>query len=779
MVHGMDGGVYRIINDSNNKANLKPNTEYKMQFRIQGYNGAPFTESNVLTFTTLNNPSLSISSRTETSMTLAWNAYGTIDQLQFSKDGGTNWTTQTNPNASSGTYQFTGLTANTSNNYKIKCRYKSGYSTTYPVYTQATASAFSTLDYPKASAGANFTIGNSVSVTLNNPLNRSVDVYLMESGVTLNDNRNNYIAKKANVSGTTVSGFNAADDITRMLNSLPSANSKKYDIVVCYPINTKTNMKKLTTNYTYSVNTSTQKPTFVNTNFDYTDINSTTTNLTKNNKCLIKGYSNVRVDISTKATPSTGTTIASYKSTIGTKTASVAEASGTVSMTLNAIDSKTIQVSAIDARTNSTSASKDAEYVDYVPVKFTSATATRKSNGVSELVTLTFRGEYFKESFGSAVTAVTNTIKTMSYKYRKSDSQTWINGTTTITWTTNNGIVTGSIDINGDLEAAGFTLTDSFYIQLTMTDELSSVVKEDILITSGTPAIAISGSNVAIGKQYDTSKEERLQVSGKVRCENGATNKDTGIECYRSDTDIGMMVGIGAGGTNHGIYSRKLDKWMMYGDNTDVYLNGKANTAATADNATKWAGTTYDMSTANDTDTWIPVLNNGKFQHTTKQKWTSKTHSNYNNNQNQLATISCLTYWNGAYNSSNSSNLTYAHQGTIQCKPTQLYNNTNGTSGTITLSQTSANFNYIKIFYKSNDHHILMVEVYSPNGKTANLIACTPAGSTNNYLKSTYVSISGTSITWHTPHLENSLSAGNVGAGSGTYFSILRVEGIK
>lgn len=43
----------------------------------------------------------------------------------------------------------------------------------------------------------------------------------------------------------------------------------------------------------------------------------------------------------------------------------------------------------------------------------------------------------------------------------------------------------------------------------------------------------------------------------------------------------------------------------------------------------------------------------------------SKTHTNYNTNQGYLATMSFLSFWNGAHNSGGSSNLTYCHKGTI------------------------------------------------------------------------------------------------------------------
>ena len=79
----------------------------------------------------------------------------------------------------------------------------------------------------------------------------------------------------------------------------------------------------------------------------------------------------------------------------------------------------------------------------------------------------------------------------------------------------------------------------------------------------------------------------------------------------------------------------------------------------------------------------------------------SKTHSNYPNNARKAPTGNFIAFWNGAYNSSNSSNLTYAHQGTIQCKPKVLWTNSNITTfnaQTVSISGLS-DYAFIDILY--------------------------------------------------------------------------------
>jgi len=71
-----------------------------------------------------------------------------------------------------------------------------------------------------------------------------------------------------------------------------------------------------------------------------------------------------------------------------------------------------------------------------------------------------------------------------------------------------------------------------------------------------------------------------MSVTGNI--EITKASGDTGFYAKRSDTGVEVWMGVGSGGTNHGIYSNKLGKWMMYGDATNVYLNGTATTATKA-----------------------------------------------------------------------------------------------------------------------------------------------------------------------------------------------------
>lgn len=50
-----------------------------------------------------------------------------------------------------------------------------------------------------------------------------------------------------------------------------------------------------------------------------------------------------------------------------------------------------------------------------------------------------------------------------------------------------------------------------------------------------------------------------------------------------------------------------------------------------------------------------------------------------------------------------------------------LYENTSGSAEDITLTDSSANYDYIEIFFRTNDRVYNSTKVYSPNGKTVDL----------------------------------------------------------
>jgi hypothetical protein len=68
-------------------------------------------------------------------------------------------------------------------------------------------------------------------------------------------------------------------------------------------------------------------------------------------------------------------------------------------------------------------------------------------------------------------------------------------------------------------------------------------------------------------------------LTGNVTLQHGTASKEAQYVAKRTDTGVGVFMGVGSGGENHGVYSQKLDKWMVYADGSKIYLQGNADTA--------------------------------------------------------------------------------------------------------------------------------------------------------------------------------------------------------
>lgn len=115
---------------------------------------------------------------------------------------------------------------------------------------------------------------------------------------------------------------------------------------------------------------------------------------------------------------------------------------------------------------------------------------------------------------------------------------------------------------------------------------------------------------------------------------------------------------------------------------------------------------------------------------------------------------------------------------------TSLYDNSSGTTGTITLSQSAANFSYIEIHFmrttSSGTNNYGFQKVYAPNGKQVTLSMNRYSSNTVLQVSGKVIKISGTSITV-VGYLEiNLLTDYNLdGADSTDKFKIVKVVGYK
>lgn len=110
--------------------------------------------------------------------------------------------------------------------------------------------------------------------------------------------------------------------------------------------------------------------------------------------------------------------------------------------------------------------------------------------------------------------------------------------------------------------------------------------------------------------------------------------------------------------------------------------------------------------------------------------------------------------------------------------PVSLYDNSSGTTGTVTLSETSANFTYLEIFYSKSGCYS-SVKIYNPNGKTVTLHLLNSYGTTAIQYLNANVSISGTTITKGNSNAMNCSETGAGGVFNENNITITKVIGYR
>lgn len=258
-------------------------------------------------------------------------------------------------------------------------------------------------------------------------------------------------------------------------------------------------------------------------NFDFEDTNTTTvalTGSTTNNVINVNGYSNIQATIkaSNKAQAIKGASMSKYRFSINGNTpieinySSDSNVSGTVNNSKDGI----YNIYAIDSRNNSTLVTKQATSIisyEKITLDKQNCSFVRNDNQVGEYAILTINGTFWGGDFGQVV----NSIKTATYKFKKSDSPTWIDGVTPIIndiqISGNSFSYTGMIA--SDNQDTTWDLDANYNLEVTISDELSSAVIDTLVLNSAVPTMSLDKNGVGIMCAYDSNLGGSLQVGGK------------------------------------------------------------------------------------------------------------------------------------------------------------------------------------------------------------------------------------------------------------------------
>ena len=247
----------------------------------------------------------------------------------------------------------------------------------------------------------------------------------------------------------------------------------------------------------------------------------------------------------------------------------------------------------------------------------------------------------------------------------------------------------------------------------------------------------------------------------------------------RSDTNTQILLGVDSDGIKHGIYSSKLNKWIVEANDEEANFNGN------------WSGIKQSLETENKTSTWVLVINNGVLEHRVISSDLNNrgileinddsAHLKYNNKDTRVNFITAenLAFWNGAYESNNGSNLQYCKQGSIQAKPTILFDNSDGIQNDIVLNEDINKYERIIIYFKDSEMHLNnSIIVAKPFNKDVILSTLTPYDDGDIKIKTARYFLQNKLLKFKYSRITNIKSSGNVKYNS-NQISVLRVEGYK
>ena len=757
----------------------------------------PFVLDTIPRYTTVS--TWSVASKTETSITLNWKTADTCSQIRYGTS--TSSYTTANVNSNSGTVTISGLTAGqTYTLYFMPKRKDSSLWGDGSDSTWKNLANQATYRYPYCSSTSkNFTIGQSVTISIYNPLKRDVKIQMWSH------TSQGFVSDLIDVNTGNKDSYTGFNDVTtRLYQSIPNAKSSAYNIDVWTG-----NHKEVNTVGNYSVDETANKPVF--NDFTYADINSITTALTGDDQKVIQGYSNIQATISVanKATAQNYATMDRYDLIIqgnATQSASYSD-SEDVTIVVNNANSGSIKVNAVDSRNIPKEVPKTATLIPYTNIQRGNISVTRAGN-VGEATTLVFNGTLWEGDFG----AVTNTITSVQYRFKSTASGSQWSAYASLTPPTPSGnSYSFSGLIAGDEGNTGFSVDNSFNIEVVVSDRLSSITFTAILGT-GIPHIAVADDGIAIKQPYDTNDSSVLQVNGNESV-TGAINATSNINSNGflleknaqvtpiditdySGTLLSKVKALGTNGTYKAIWFSRTDGGTANISDKPTGSNNAGFVCIATCN--RWASNSdyryyVECYVQADRTGYYGIVENGTSSITWLRQYAQKleairtrpttaniTHS-YENSRAHLEMflstsgmttakpnsdgyiLHCSWDNDGKYDSqlylpNNNDNHQVQFRGCNNgtwgsweniYRAKSLYDNSSGVTGNVTLSESSANFSILQIFYyinSSGNSNYGSTFVYSPNGKRVGLVM-THSTTSALVLGSCIKTISGTNIT--------------------------------
>lgn len=443
------------------------------------------------------------------------------------------------------------------------------------------------------------------------------------------------------------------------------------------------------------------------------------------------------------------------------------------SSTLVNSGTKTITILVTDSRGRTASTTKTYTCIAYSNPSISSANAVR----CNEDGTSNDDGEYIKYTFKGTISSINNkNSKTYKVGYKLSTSDTY-----TYITIENDSYSIDKTDIV--IPNVTFSNNNSYNIQLLIQDKYMSVAQN---ISVGTGFVLMnfnkSGKAMAIGKKSEAEDNEKLLEVGMPIESDGAitllnNQSYDAITKFRTIEETEYKVKFGLGYVNNkGTASMEIHEGETLKGRLDVLTDGSLrnyNTGGTVLDST--GGTIYNRliiskSSGTDDNCFFVTQRtdtNNKIRFGIGQGGTNR--GIYDEKLNKW--IFNADDSNVYINNINTNN--------ILQKPVVAYSNSSGTSGTVTLSVSSANYKYIRITYKNSDNQYGQIDIAGTgnvgNFTTYGSIIRKNGDGNDLMINSALFNVSGSTITI-SRNKQTNINSSRVNLDDANYLYITKVE---
>lgn len=569
--------------------------------------------------------SFTTSNITANGVTISASSSATADIWQYSTDNGSTWTQFSTTAGTSASKAITGLSPNTTYQVKVRARKQ-----TNQIYGTSAAVSVKTLGGAIVNSATQVTAdAATVSIKLN------VTVY--DASYTYTLTLKNGSTSILSVGGLSWSKGTADRTVTLTAanrTTLLTAMASLKSFTGTFEVKTYSGSTQIgsASSKTATVTTTSANSAPTLSGFTYADSYATTTAITGSDQVFIQSHSKLTVTPGT-ATAKNQATIANYTATCNG--VSVSNTTG-AALTIGPVaKSGTVAVvlTVTDSRGWTASVTQNITVIAYASPKVNSLTL-RRTNDIEAEMQLVFNGTISAISVGGTQK---NSLKYVRYRYKATSATSWSSYVSILSAVTQSGTSfsysnlelrnlasdqSWDVHIQIQDQLAGLSSLDLYYV-IPQGTPLVALRKQKVGINTPTPDAAldvvgdakVSGTLTATtlsgalapaklsaavpiskgGTGATTAAAARTNLAvlplaggtltGQLKStyggigmfiSHGTANTDCGISMKRTDSEVQMFVGVGTGGVNHGVYSNKLGKWLIYGNGTDVICNGTA-----------------------------------------------------------------------------------------------------------------------------------------------------------------------------------------------------------